>query len=320
MEIISELPCGFLDELELESDRKDVLLGQINRFNDLSKKDLPNKKIVFDSFGNIVFPAGTIIHGTSNCDPDKITSIAQSGILTGQAVGISEDCETYYCADFHRVPNDISVDEFNAWFPYRDGRCPFGNLGRNSLAFIVQPCEELEELLSYDCYRVGTENGDITRTFINYLPIAGNVASSILYGVPANAISGVVMGDNLFKKREIVDFLSSLFPNSYIISKRGNLIYDPSCIGFDSHSITEIRRENYLNILRIEQLERELGYKDRNIEYEKEKYDKLMKGIIDTCDLELAADVLLAAGWQGTKESTVSYVEKVKGSYYPKGR
>ena len=75
--------------------------------------------------------------------------------------------------------------------------------------------------------------------------MAGNVASSILYGVPANAISGIVMGDNLFKKSEIVDFISDLFPNSYIISKRGSLIYDPNCISFDSHTITEMRRKNY---------------------------------------------------------------------------
>lgn len=312
MEFISELPGDFLDELELDRERKDVLIAQINRFNCLSERELPNKNIKVDSVGNIIFPAGTIIHGTSNCNLDKITSIAKSGILTGQAVGISEDCETYYCADFHRVPNDISVEEFNSWFPYRDGRCPFGNLGKNSLAFVVHPCEELEELLSYDCYRIGTKNGDMTNSFINFLPMAGNVASSILYGVPANAISGIVMGDNLFKKQEIVDFISSLFPNSYIISKRGNLIYDPCCIGLDSHSITDMRRENYLNILKIEQLERELKNKDEQIIYEKKQYDKLMQGVIDTCGVELAADVLLATGWQGTKDSTVSYIERLK--------
>ena len=312
MEIISELPCGFLDELNLDNDRKNVLLEQINRFNRLSEIKISNKDIKLDILGNIIFPAGTIIHGTNNCDPDKIASIAKSGILTGQAVGISEDCETYYCADFHRVPNDITVEEFNSWFPYRDGRCPFGSLGRNSLAFVVQPCEEIEELLSYDCYRIGTKNGDMTNSFTNFLPMAGNVASSILYGVPANAISGIVMGDNLFKKSEIVDFISDLFPNSYIISKRGNLIYDPNCISFDSHTITEMRRKNYLNILKIEQLERELKNKDEQIIYEKKQYDKLMQGVIDTCDVELAADVLLATGWQGTKDSTVSYIERLK--------
>ena len=147
MEIISELPCGFLDELNLDNDRKNVLLEQINRFNRLSEIKISNKDIKLDILGNIIFPAGTIIHGTNDCNPDKIASIAKSGILTGQAVGISEDCETYYCADFHRVPNDITVEEFNSWFPYRDGRCPFGSLGRNSLAFVAQPCEEIEELL-----------------------------------------------------------------------------------------------------------------------------------------------------------------------------
>lgn len=37
-----------------------------------------------------------------------------------------------------------------------------------------------------------------------------------------------------------------------------------------------------------------------------------MQGVIDTCGVELAADVLLATGWQGTKDSTVSYIERLK--------
>lgn len=318
MAVISELPVDFLDELELDKNRKDILIAQINRFNVLSEKEIFNKDIKTDSAGNIIFPAGTIIHGTNDCNPDKIVNISKSGILTGQAVGISEDGETYYCADFHRVPNDVSVEEFNAWFPYRDGRCPFGTLGRNSLAFVIQPCEDIEELLSYDCYRVGTKNGDIASSFINDLPMAGNVASSILYGVPACAISGVVMGDNLLKRSEIVSFVTGLFPDCYVISKKGNIIYDPNCAFLDSSAVTELCRQNYLNILKIEQLERDNDWKDKKISCEIEKYDKFFKCVIDVCGVELASDVLLASGWQGTKESTVNYVEKFKEVHYGK--
>ncbi len=310
-DVITELPEGFLDELNLDKSNKSVLLEQINRFNVVNEINVSNKDIKFDTLGKIVFPAGTIIHGTGNCDPDKITNISQTGILTGQAVGISEDCETYYCADFHRVPRDTTVEEFNSWFPYRDGRCPFGILGKNSLAFVIQPCDEIAELLSYDCYRVGTPNGDLTNSFVNYLPLAGNVASSILYGVPSSAISGIVMGDNLFKKKQIVDFISGSFPYSYIISKKGNLVYDPKCTGMDSEDVTEIRRQSYLNILKIEELERQLKYKEQELDSEKGRYRKLMNAVIDTCGVDVTADVLLASGWQGNKESTVGYVEKI---------
>lgn len=320
MDLITDLPDDFLDELELDKVRKDILLAQINRFNAIAEKRVDNKNIKLDALGNIIFPAGTIIHGTSNCDPDKIANIAKTGILTGQAIGISEDCETYYCADFHRTSEDISVEEFNSLFPYRDGRCPFGTLGKSSLAFVIQPCEQIEELLSYDCYRIGTVNGDMTHSFINYLPLAGNAASSILYGVPSSAISGVVMGDNLFKKSEIVEFISGLFPESYIISKRGHLIYDPNFKGMNSQEITELRRENYLNVLKREELERELEYKEKELSVEKGKYRKLLNGVIDTCGIDVAADVLLATGWQGTKESTVGYVERFKETSSGKGK
>ena len=55
MEIISELPCGFLDELNLDNDRKNVLLEQINRFNRLSEIKISNKDIKLDILGNIIF-------------------------------------------------------------------------------------------------------------------------------------------------------------------------------------------------------------------------------------------------------------------------
>ena len=313
-EIITELPSEFLDELELDSHRKNILIDQINRFNYLSEKKIKNKGLIFDSSGKVLFPFGTIIHGTRNCDPEKIVNISKTGILTGQAIGVSEGAETYYCADFHRLPRDMTVEDFNLWFPYKDGRCPFGTLGKNSLAFVIHPDEELEELLSYDCYRVGTENGDLTRTFINFLPLSGNVASSILYGVPSSAISGVVMGDNLLKKREVVEFVSGLFPQSYVISKRGNIIYDPRCVTMDPDEVMELRRQNYLNILKIEELEMQLGYKIGDIDYAKNQYDKLLNAVISTCGVDVTADVLLASGWQGTKESTVRHVEEVKGA------
>lgn len=315
MESMSELPSGFLDELELDKSRKSVLISQINRFNSISKMSISNKDIKLDALGNIIFPAGTIIHGTSNCDPEKIANIAKTGILTGQAIGISEDCETYYCADFHRVPNDISVDEFNSWFPYRDGRCPFGTHGKSSLAFVIHPCAEISELLSYDCYRLSTVNGDLTNSFVNYLPMSSDVASSILYGVPSSAISGVVMGDKLLQKSEIVDFISGLFPDSYIISKKGNLIYDPKCREMASHEITELRRQNYLDVLKVEELEMQLTYKKQALVVEKNRYDRLMHGVIDTCGIDVAADVLLASGWQGSKDSTVRYVQTIVDSH-----
>lgn len=312
-EIITDLPEGFLDELDLDNGNKNVLLEQINRFNEVKKMDIPNKDIRFDALGRIVFPAGTIIHGT-RCgkDLDRIVGISKVGILTGQAVGKGEDGETFYCADFHRVPQDVAVCEYNLWFPYIDGRCPFGTKGKSTLAFIIQPNVMLDELLSYDCYRFGTAHGDLTRRFTNFLPLEADVASSILYGVPSNAISGIVMGDNLFERKEVFDFLIRLFPDSYVISKKGDLIYDPKCSGINNSELAELRRKNYLNLVKIEQLERELGYKDRTIILEKARYDRLLNNLVMTCPSEAVVDVLLAMGGNADKDGTIRYVETLR--------
>ena len=287
-------------------------MEQINRFNALKERRIFNKNINFDDNGNIIFPAGSIIHGTSNCDMDKIISIAESGILTGQALGIGEDGESYYCADFHKVSKDISVSEYNSCFSYVDGRCPFGTRGKFSLAFVVQPDPEIDELLSYDCYKTNTPNGKVAHAFTNDLPLSEEVASSILYGVPSSAISGIVMGDSLLKKPEIVKFLLDLFPDCYIISKTGNLIYDPKCKGFSNQEVIEIRRNSYLKDLQIEELQRQLGYKTKELERSNSKYDKLMQGIVDACDDLQAALILLASGWQGDEESTIKYVTSIR--------
>ena len=99
-----------------------------------------------------------------------------------------------------------------------------------------------------------------------------------------------------------------------MISKRGNIIYDPRCVGMESDEVMELRRQNYLNILKIEELEMQLGYKIGDIDYARNQYDKLLNAVISTCGVDVTADVLLASGWQGTKESTVRHVEEVKGA------
>lgn len=314
-EIIADLPEGFLDELNLDKSLKSVLIEQINRFYKVRKTNISNKDIQFDELGRIIFPAGTIIHGTSlslnnSHFVDKLVNISRTGILTGQAVGKEEEGETFYCADFHRVPHDMSVSEYNSWFPYVDGRCPFGR-GKSTLAFVIQPNTGLDELLSYDCYRLGTANGDLTRRFVNSLPLKEEVASSILYGVPSNAISGIVMGDNLLRSSQTLDFVIRLFPDSYIISKTGSLIHDPKCSGIHNEELTELRRQSYLKDVEIDKLKRDLGYKEATITRESERYDKLLNGLLMTCPRKVVADVFSAAGAQGDRESITRYVDNL---------
>ena len=85
----------------LPNEKQRELRAQIDRF--IKLKGIPRKTVTIEDV--IKLPEGTLIHGT-RVDEETLSSIAESGIITGQAFGIAEDGETYYCADFHRVNHD----------------------------------------------------------------------------------------------------------------------------------------------------------------------------------------------------------------------
>lgn len=78
----------------------------------------------------MILSEGTIIHGISECEEKKIENISKTDILTNQDIGKTEDGETYYCADFHRVKENTKIVDYSLNFKYNDGRCPFGNATR----------------------------------------------------------------------------------------------------------------------------------------------------------------------------------------------
>lgn len=310
---ILDLPNGFIDELNISDIQKKILNEQINRFDKLKTQIIDNKGISINEDGKVVLKEGTLIHGTSYFEPEKITNISKTGILTGQSLGIEEDGETFYCADFHRVSKTTTIEEYNKSFNYRDGRTPFGHFRNSSIAFIISPDSKLDELLSYDCYRENTNASDITKSFVNEMGLPNvdkEKLSSILYGVPSNAFSGIVIGDEIFKSEETVSFLIQLFPNCYITSKTGELVYEPT--KFNEKEKIDLARQKYLLSVEKEMLTENLKNKEIELQREKNKYDALMDAMLDVCTIEQVAAVLLKNGWQGSLESTMKYVERLK--------
>ena len=229
--MVDRIPDNFLIEGELTSEQERIFIEQINRFNELNNVNVDKGNPLVNDNLEVFFSEGTLIHGTSRYDETMLRNISQTGILTGQALGKSEDGETYYCADFHRVVRDVTIEQYNSEFGYNDGRCPFGRRTDNSMAvaFVIVPNDINRELLSYDCYREGTLEADITKSFINYMPLSDRQkASSILYGVPVSCINGIVVGIKIANDKEKINFLITLFPNSYIVTTFGELIYNPS--------------------------------------------------------------------------------------------
>ena len=310
------MPDNILIETELTNEQVKVFLEQIDRFNRLNKTISNKYSPLVNENGDIVFSAGTIIHGIMVYNQDKLDSISKSGILTGQAVGISEDCETYYCADFHRIPEDISVREYNMKFKTNDGRCPFGDVRSDkskNVAFVVVPNEMNKKLLSYDCYRDDTIESTITKSFINYMPLDKEVGSSILYGVPASCLSGIIVGGKIIDDKDKIEFLIDKFPNSYIISAFGELIYNPGKGETKDDEIVSLRREmaSLKKDKRI--ISRENEQNNDLIFKLKEQNDKLWYEMLMNCASSDIAKVLIALNWQG--EITSEYVDKMKRNY-----
>lgn len=299
MELNSIIGYGNLDNLHAQ-----ILSEQKERFDNLKKKHIPSQ--IATKNDKLILKEGTIIHGTST-NIDKLKSISDTGILCGQAVGVEEDGETYFCADFHRIPFDITLEEYNDWFPYNDGRCPMGKIEKLSsskrIAFVISPNKDNEELLSYDCYR-DTDNGRITKSFVNEkgLPMRKEVASSILYGVPSNCIDGIIVGTKVLENREMINFLIKTFPSTYIAYRTGDIIYKPGREEFLDIMIEKCLLEN--KVTRLENKIKGLNEANERLE---NSYNTLFSSVLTELNKEDCIKILEKIGYN----SNYSYDELI---------
>ena len=317
--MVDKIPDDFLIESDLTDEQKKILIGQINRFDRLNENYRKVTTPILDMNGLVVFTKGTLIHGIKSYNENKLDSISKTGILTGQAVGISEDCETYYCADFHRVSKDISVNDYNEEFKVNDGRCPFGKVRADksfNVAFVVIPDEDNQGLLSYDCYRENTIESEITRSFINFMPIDDREkGSSILYGVPVSCISGIIVGGEILSDKVKIDFLIQKFPHCYITFSHGELIYNPIKQEVLGEEVVELRRKLASSECERRKKEYEMSkIVSENITL-KENYDSLFENLIMNCSVEEVINILSGLWHQGVSED---YVISMKENYQQK--
>ena len=290
--------------------QKQVLKEQKERFDKLKELPFKDCEVVLED-GKVMLKEGTIIHGISNFDVDKVDNIRKTGIVTGQALGIAEDGETYYCADFHRVSKDVSLEDYNKEFTYVDGRTPFGGKGKSTLAFIIEPNKDNEEILKYDCYRDGKE-ADFTRSYVNMygLPVDDySKVSSILYGVPANQIVGAVLGEKLIEQKEIVEFIIKLFPNIYLVSPRGELIYKPDMF----LELVDEKRKNSVTKTELINVDKNLESIKNQLSKKEEELNKKMKIIFENVPEDIANILVEKIGWQGNLESLERFYSVEKG-------
>ena len=290
----------------LSAEKLQILKEQMQRFEKLKKEERKSVEVG----EKIILPEGTLIHGTAFIK-DVISSISKTGIITGQYFGQEEDGETYYCADFHRVNKEITLEEYNNEFEYNDGRCPFGIHGSNkgTVAFIILPDEKLDEITAYDCYKEETQEAKKTQEFVNMegLPISDkSKVSSILYGIPSNFINVIVVSDTEITE-ENIEFLIQEFPNTFLVRKNGTFLYK---VG-DTKEVWNLRVESATQAILREQKEIELNNSKKAMNTKNEEMNKLWEAI-STLPIEAIAEVYKNLGWQG---DYIKVAERLKKQY-----
>ena len=227
---------------KLDKKQKEMLAVQLSEYLRLSKlKRIAKNQIEVDENGKLVLKEGTLIHGTVP-SIDVLKSISKLGILNSEYFNRAEDNETFYCADFFRVPKKMTMEEYFNFCKEtertRDGakkaKMEASKLparSQNSIAFIVDINNpDLEQLLRNDPYRDNGEKSDYMKQIVNFDAIkefykSKERISAVLWGIPANYISGIWVGDDILEDSQKIEQIKTLFPNSYITTKEGNIIY-----------------------------------------------------------------------------------------------
>ena len=97
---------------KLDKKQKEMLAVQLSEYLRLSKlKRIAKNQIEVDENGKLVLKEGTLIHGTVP-SIDVLKSISKLGILNSEYFNRAEDNETFYCADFFRVPKKMTMEEY----------------------------------------------------------------------------------------------------------------------------------------------------------------------------------------------------------------
>lgn len=226
----------------LNDEQEEVLTLQLKEYLRLKKMNI-NKKQCFSvgEDNKLILKEGTLIHGTSP-SIETLNSISKLGILNSEYFNMKEDGETYYCADFFRVPEDMPMEEYFKFCKkseitdegVRRAKMEASKLparSQDEIAFIINADNpELKELLSNDPYRDNGKKSEIMKEIVNFSGIQEYYKdkqriSAVLWGIPENYISGIWVGDDVLKNKEMVEQIKKLFPECYITTKEGDIIY-----------------------------------------------------------------------------------------------
>lgn len=136
-----------------------------------------------------------------------------------------EEFYNQYNTPIQKGPRIVAIDNESkkivrlpkkAEFLPREPRYTGGeNLNNSLYAFIIHPIGDADSIVNE---RLGLDHGQQQY----------KAASSIPIGVPVNAISGILVAKELVKNDMKIKEIIELFPNQYITTPEGELIYEPN--------------------------------------------------------------------------------------------
>ena len=214
------LPKKIVYDKKLNTRQIDLLNSQYQKILQISKEKFCNNQLYLTKNREVYLPKDALIHVT-NFSIERVKSISKNGILAPDLLGKSKPKTTYYCADFYRIKDDILVTNCNNSCVNFDSE--------ENIAFVINPCSKIGGLVYYDLLNGKFKNNSIINSIIeNDNSVANSNYSAILAGIPANAISGIILGSKIVLNTQSVKLLENLFPNAYLITRNGDILRDRS--------------------------------------------------------------------------------------------
>ena len=175
---------------------------------------------------------GYLIHGVSSYDSKKFKGIVENGILSGDFLGIEEDGETFFHADFIKIRTS-TISQWQNIINSASGKFGSKYFNFNGLTRYMPRIGDRHPKIAIivDITNISAERISralkINSKFITHFPLkftddSGPNMVSILGGVPTSNFAGVLIND-LVNIEEIKNILADMYIP--IFDVRGEQIY-----------------------------------------------------------------------------------------------
>ena len=261
-----------------------MLLKNKNKYQEIANSKSKNNAIKKQE-NKLFLDEGALIHGVE-FDNDVLTSISDNGLVAPDFIENAKTSNenSRKVVMFYRVPREQTMAQYSdfcnkrfSWQEYLDQKdtenfsiscryrverefLPNERTNKNNIAFIINPCKEIQELNEYDAFKEENEQLLDRGARSKFIKAPERIAT-IMYGIPPNLISGIWISDFMSKDTEKVSQLIQLFPDKYITTSEGELIYEPQ-IEKNSQLQDDTIRDNVLsdkNTLGISNLQRNIN-------------------------------------------------------------